>query len=88
MPSQQSAWCHDPVQSQARGQQPRQGGEDGAVSPVRPRARDPPPQYRDLMAKHEDLRVLGGITAGQEHQPAEHPDHEQVDEANEHERRA
>jgi len=27
------------------------------------RARDLPTQCRDLMAQHEDLRVLGGITA-------------------------
>jgi hypothetical protein len=69
------------MQPKAPGQVPGQGGEDSTVSPVRSRARDLPPQ-------HEDLRVLGGVTTRQEHQPAEHPDHEQVDEANEHERRA
>jgi hypothetical protein len=67
------------------GQHPGKGGEYGAVSPAWPRARDLPPQDRDLVPKHEDLRVLGGIAA---RQPAEHLDHEQVDEANEHERRA
>ena len=45
-------------------------------------------QYSHLMAQHEDLPILGGVTARQEHQPAEYPDHEQVDEADEHERRA
>jgi hypothetical protein len=40
------------------------------------------------MPQYEDLRVFGGVAAGQEHQPAEHPEHEQVDEAYEHERRA
>jgi hypothetical protein len=67
-------------------QQPRQGGEDYAVSPIRPRPRDLPTQHRDLMPQDEDLRILRGVTAHQERQPAEHPDHEQVDEANEHER--
>jgi hypothetical protein len=45
-------------------------------------------QDRDLMAEDQDLCVLGDVAACQEHQPAEHPDHEPVDEANEHERRA
>ncbi|MGH3395385.1 MAG: hypothetical protein ACRDPO_11930 [Streptosporangiaceae bacterium] len=32
--------------------------------------------------------VLGSITPRQERQPAEHPDHQQADKADEHERRA
>jgi len=39
------------------------------------------------MPQNQDLHVLGGVTPCQEHQPAEHPDHEEIDEANEHERR-
>ena len=42
---------HDPVQPQAAGQQPRQGGKYGTVSPVRSRAGDLPPQHRDLVAR-------------------------------------
>jgi hypothetical protein len=34
------------------------------------------------------LRVLGSVSARQEHQPAEQPGHKQVDKANEHKRRA
>jgi len=40
------------VQPQAPGQQPGQSGEHGTVSPVRPRARDLPPQHRDLMPQN------------------------------------
>jgi hypothetical protein len=40
------------------------------------------------MAKHEDLHILGGITPHQERQPAERLDHEDIDKADEHERRA
>lgn len=40
------------------------------------------------MTQHEDLRVLGGVTARQERQPAEHSDYEQVDKADQHEQRA
>ena len=67
-------------------QEPGQGGEHGTVSPVRPRAHDLPPHDRDLMPEDEDLRVLGGVTARQQREPAEHPDHEQVDKTDQHER--
>jgi len=70
------------------GQQPGQRGEHGTVSPPRPRSGDLTPQHRDVVPQHQDLRVLGDVTSDQERQPTEHPDHEQVDEANEHERRA
>lgn len=43
VPRQQSARGHDLVRPQARGQQPRQGGEHGAVGPAWPRARGLPP---------------------------------------------
>jgi hypothetical protein len=76
------------VQLQVPGQLPCQGGEHGTVSPVRFRAGDLPTQDRDLVPEHKNLRVLRGFIPRQEHQPAERPDHEEVDEADEHERRA
>jgi len=39
------------------------------------------------MPKHQNLRILGDIILRQEHQPPDDPDHEQVDEADQHERR-
>jgi len=88
VPGQQGSRGNDSVHPQAPGKQSCQGREHGAVSPVRPWARDLPPQDRNLVAQDQDLRILRGITARQQCQPAEHPDHEQVDEANEHESRA
>ena len=88
MPGRQGARCHDPVQPQATGQHPGQGGEYGTVSPVRSRTGDLPPQHRDLVAKNQELRVLGSVAARQEGQPAAHTDHEQVYESHEHDRRA
>jgi hypothetical protein len=86
VPGQQRARCHEPVEPQATRQQPGQGSEHGTVSPVRPRADDLTPQHRDLVPQDQDLDVLDGITARQQYQPAEHPDHEQVDETDKHER--
>jgi hypothetical protein len=76
------------MQPQAPGQQPGQGGEHGTVSPVRPRTGNLALQHRHLMAENQDFRLLGCVAARLEHQPAEYLDPEQVDEANEHERRA
>jgi hypothetical protein len=68
-------------------QRPGKGGEHGAVSPVRSRAGDSPTQHRDLMSQDQDLGLFGGVAARQEHQPAKRPDHEQVDETDQHDRR-
>ena len=87
VPAQQRARCHNPVQPQVPRQETGQGGEHGTVSPVRPRPRDLPAQDRDLMPQHEDLRILSGVIPCQEHQPAEHPDHQQVDETDKHKHR-
>jgi hypothetical protein len=38
------------------------------------------------MPQDQDLDVLDGITPRQKYQPAEHPDHEQVDKTDKHER--
>jgi hypothetical protein len=86
VPAQQGGRRHDPAQPQMPGQQPCQGGDHGTVSPVWFRAGELPAQDRDLVPEHKDLRVLRGVTPRQEHQPAGYPDHEQVDEADDHER--
>ena len=76
------------MQPQPTGQQPGQGGEQRTVSPVQLRAGDLTTKHRDLVPEDQDLRVLGSVTARQEHHPAEHPDHEEVNETDQHERRA
>jgi hypothetical protein len=55
---------------------------------VRPGTHGLPPQDRNLMAQHEDLSILGCVTARQKRHSAEHPDHQQADQAKEHERRS
>lgn len=85
MPGEQGGGCHDPVQPQVPGQQPCQGGNHGPVSPVRFRAGDLTAQYRDLLPQYQDLHVFGGVAAREQRQPVEHPDHEQIGEAEEHE---
>jgi hypothetical protein len=74
------------VQPQVPGQQPRQRGDHRTVSPVRLRAGDLAAQDRDLVPQDHDLHLLGGAAAREQRQPAEHPDHEQIQDANKHDR--
>ncbi len=74
VPGQQRGWCHDPVQPPVPGQHPGQGGQHGTASPVRLWPGNLPAQHGYLMPQYQDLRVLDGVTACQEHQPAEHPE--------------
>jgi hypothetical protein len=63
VPGEQRAGCHDPVQPQVPGQQPRQRGDHRAVSPVRLRAGDLAAQDRDLVPQDQDLNLLGSAVA-------------------------
>ena len=45
-------------------------------------------EHRDLMTEHHDLGVLGCLAAAEQHQPAEDPDHDQVEQAKGHKPRS
>jgi hypothetical protein len=85
VPGEQGARRHDPVQPKVPGQQPRQRGDHRAVSPVWLRPGDLAAQDSDLVPQYQDLHVFGGIAAGEQSQPAEQPDHEQIGKTEEHE---
>lgn len=63
------------------GQQDHRARWPGRHRPVRLRVGDLPTQDRHLVPQYQDLRVLGGLTARQEDQPAEHAGTEEVDQA-------
>jgi hypothetical protein len=44
-----------------------------------------PPTTLDLVPQYQDLHVFGDVAACEQRQPAEQPDHEQIDQAEEHE---
>ncbi len=46
----------------------------------------PERQDRDLVPQDQDLCLLGGAAACEQRQPAEHPDHVQIEDADEHDR--
>jgi hypothetical protein len=84
MPAQQRLGPDErPVPAQAR-QQPHQSSQHGSVCPIHPRSGHRPPQYRDLVAQHEQLGVLGGRTPRQQGKPRHHLAEHQVDQSQDH----
>jgi hypothetical protein len=78
VPAQQRGWGNETMQTQLRGDQPSQGGQDRSVWPGRTRSTDLTTQHRDLMAQDEDLDVPGSGAAGEQPKPAEHRDTDQI----------
>jgi hypothetical protein len=65
------------MQTQVAGEQTSQGGQDCSIRPVGSRA-DVTAKHGDFVAQDEDLEVLGCGVAGEQPQPAEHSDRDQV----------
>jgi hypothetical protein len=42
---------------------------------------DPAPQHRDLMAQHQNLHIFRGRRSGEQHQPADQRDKDQIQES-------
>jgi hypothetical protein len=58
--------------------------EHGAVEPGQPWSGVVAAQHGDLVMQHQDLDVLGGISAGEQRQPAQHAGEHQVRESEGH----
>ena len=66
------------MQTQVAGQQTSQGRQDCSIRPAGPRSADLTAKHGDFVAQDEDLEVFGGGVAGEQPQPAEHGDRDQV----------
>ena len=69
-------------------QLPGQRRQDGAVGPVRLGPGDLAAEHRDFVPENHDLRLLVRLAAAEQRQPAEDPDHDQVEQANGHKPRS
>ena len=78
VPGQQCGWSDDPMQTQVAGQQTSQGRQDCSIRPAGPRLADLTAKHGDFVAPDEDLEVFGCGVAGEQPQPAEHGDRDQV----------
>jgi hypothetical protein len=88
VPGQQRARRDEPMGAQHGGQQPGERCQDRPIGPVRLRPGDLTPQHRDLMTEHHDLRILGRLAAAKQHEPAEDPDCDHVEQTKTHEPRS
>ena len=74
--------------AQPRREQPGQRCQDRPVGPVRTGPGHLTAQHYHLVAQHQDLRVPRCLAAAQQDQPAEHPDHDQIQQTDRHEPRS
>jgi hypothetical protein len=61
------------------GQEPGQGCEDGTVWPGGTRPWDLSAQHRDLVSQHQNLGIVGGLSAGEQCEPAEELAQDQIE---------
>jgi hypothetical protein len=76
------------MSTQPRREQPGQRGQHRPISPVRFRPRHLTPKDRQLMPQHHDLNIFGCLAPAQNHQPSEHPNHDQIEETHRHKPRS
>jgi hypothetical protein len=72
------------MQAEVPGQQSCERGDHCPIRPVQLRIGDLTAQDPKFVPQYQDLHLFGGVAASEEHQPAEQPDHQQVEEAEEH----
>jgi hypothetical protein len=65
-----------------------QRGQDRRISPVQPRPGTGAPQHRHLVTQDQQLGVFGRTRTGEQHQPTQQPDKDQVQQPQRHGRRS
>jgi hypothetical protein len=65
MPAQQRLRLHEEARPAGPGQHAADRGEQRPVGGLQPESWDLAAQDGELVAEHQDLKVLGGVTAGE-----------------------
>jgi hypothetical protein len=68
VPLQQRLGLDEEARPAGAGQHPADRGQPGPVSGLQPGTWGLPPEDSQLMAKDEELQVLGGVAAGEQHE--------------------
>ena len=71
---------------QPAGEQAGQGGRDRSVWPGQVRPGHLRTQHRDFVTQDEDLDIFGGGAAGEQSEPAEQPECDQIQQLEQHDR--
>jgi hypothetical protein len=88
VPGQQRRWSDDSMQMQVAGEQTSQSGQDCSIRPAGSRSADLTAKHGDFVAQDEDLEVFGCGVAGEQSQPAEHCDRDQIQQSEQHDPRS
>jgi hypothetical protein len=88
VPGEQGRRSDDPVRAQGSGQAPGQRGNDRAVGPVEPRFRVAPAKYGDLVPEHQQFGVLRRRGPGEQRQPPNDADEDQVHQPKPHDKQS
>ena len=68
VPAQQGLGLHKEARPAGSRQHPADRGQQRPISGLQPGTWDLPPQDGQLMAEDEELQVLGGVAAGEQHE--------------------
>jgi hypothetical protein len=88
MPAQDRRRRHQTMLLDRLGQHTTQRGQDRPVGPVQARSWIPAAQHRDLMTQHEQFGVLARTRPRQQHQPADDPNEDQIQQPKRHKPRS
>ena len=86
VPAQDRGRGDEQPEAAADGQQPGEGGDQGAVGPGHQRARRASLEHGELVAQDQDLDLLGGVGSSAQHDPAQELGEHLVDQPQRHER--
>jgi len=84
VPAQQRLGLHEEARPAGPGQHAADRGQQGAVCGLKPGTWDLPVQHRELVAEDEELQVLGGVAAGEQHEQLDGASECQVGELRQH----
>jgi hypothetical protein len=84
VPAQDGARGDQAVATQALGQPPGEGGEDGSVRPVQAWSRGDAAEYGHFVPQHEEFDVVGGGRATQQQDQPDHLAEDQIQQPQRH----
>ena len=84
MPAQQRLRSNEEAGPARPWQDPADRGEQRAIGGLQLGTRSLAAQHLELAAQHQDLHVLGGVTAGQQHEQLDRPAQREVGELRQH----
>lgn len=84
MPAQHRGRCDEQPEAPLGGQQSSEGYNHGSVRPTHSRSWPVSLKYCELVAEHQDLDLLRGVRSGEQDDPSQDSDHDEVCQSHRH----